>query len=572
MLLKRINLELFSLLILGLLAYAILFIRVGFLLGITINVLTLPVIVISYLIMVYLCVVLLNSYTKLNIDQSLAPYYFLSFLGFVIVMGFFTYGLGYTYDTSWDGQGYHQTAIIALRMGWNPILDSNINLLQELPSQIFAEGYPSAIWELQASIYAFTNKINSAKVINLVFGFVSFLLLYDFFSSIKIRWVFNTLLSFAVVFQPVYVLQLFTYMQDGLGYQLYVIAFVTLAKLAMNTSAYISIPVFALSQIFLVSSKYSNLPVALVLSIICGLLLGNRFLNKDYKMSLQLRYWLIAVAVIVGIFAFVPYGRNLLWHKAMFYPVNRPELLGAVEYNNVPSNLKGSNKLSLLFYGIFSRSQEVESGDPRSLYNIAILKWPFEFSWQEVLDGSSLFNNRVGAGGPLFSGIVFLSILFLLFCGFVTQNRNQRYAVYLGWFSIVLFCVLAVLTPNPNLLRYVSQLQLIPFVVIVPLITVFKKSYVNVFANLIAVLVLINVSLYAYGVVFHQHKVQKLINNQFSQMKESGKTYYVRAQQFYSNYALLSENNVAFYVADELRCGNVDTLVSAYTTTQFCSR
>lgn len=124
--------------------------------------------------------------------------------------------------------------------------------------------------------------------------------------------------------------------------------------------------------------------------------------------------------------------------------------MGSVRYNNVPNNLQNSSKLTLLFYGIFSRAQPKESGDPRNESNTAQLKFPFYFSDQEISDSAQLYNNRVGSGGPLFSGLVLLSICLIFLAYFKAANIQERYAVYASILALALIILLSLIAPTPN--------------------------------------------------------------------------------------------------------------------------
>jgi hypothetical protein len=480
--------------------------------------------------------------------------------------------LAKTYDLSWDGQGYHQTAVIALANGWNPIRSPAIQLRQHLPSQIYAEGYPSALWEIEASMYSMTGKINTAKVVNVLIGFVAVTVIYCLLRKMSFGKLLSAAISVLAAFQPVYVLQLLTFMGDGFGYQLLLIASAALTIAIISPKAYWTIGIFLIAEIFLVSTKYSHLPVAFILAFIFALVVLNRFLNKEYLFHNSTKIFICGIIVLSVIFAYVPYIRNGLAHNALFYPTNIPELMGGVRYNNIPANLRDKDRLTLLFYGMFSRAQSAESGDTRSPKNIVELKIPFTFSMTELKDSASLFNNRAGAGGPLYSGIVVLSIIFLMYCSFKAKNRNERYAVYTSYFCIAVILFLSLLSPTPNLLRFVNQLQIVPFAVLVPLYTAFKKVDVRLFTFFILLLVCINTSLYSGAVIQKNWTDTKQINEQFSEMRGSGKSYEVRAQHHYSSYIVLTEQQIPFTLVNTLRCHDIEALFASSTTTQYCTK
>lgn len=476
-----------------------------------------------------------------------------------------------TYDSSWDGQGYSQTAIIALANGWNPVYQSAINLGRRTPNQIFSEGYPTALWEIQAAIYAATGKINAAKVTSLYIGILAFIASYAALRKLSVNRAVSALIGSLLVLQPIYINQFFTFMQDGFCYALLIIAIASLLAFIKQMDEYFSVITFLSSEILLVSTKYSNLPAALLLGSIFFIVLGNRFLNRDYLFSFKTLIAGFVITALALLFATVPYVRNLYYHHALFYPTNIPDLMGAVDYNNIPMNLRETSKLNLLIYGIFSSSQTNKSGDPTNQENNANLKLPFTFSINEVQDSVGLFNNRVGAGGPLFSGIFLVAISALFAFSYVAKSKHTRYVMYAAFFSLSLFMLLAIFVPTPNLLRYSTQLQLVPFVTILSLMLGFKNKFAQFVAGLLLLGVAINSSLYGSIFINHTLKTTNKIKQQLSEMQQSGHQYQVVAHDHFSNYILLQENNIAFTAVETLTCENEQYLVVSDKSTSFCS-
>ncbi|HSA83622.1 MAG TPA: hypothetical protein VLF20_01930 [Patescibacteria group bacterium] len=563
------KIELSSFLSLSFLVFIVLFTRLGFLFDITITPYSL---VLSF---VTFCSLVVFLFTLVPVARLTLKSKLVSLSGFIvisIVVFFLSYPLARTFDLSWDGQGYHQTAIIALYDGWNPLKTDTISLKQTLPSQIFAEGYPSALWEIQANIYAAVGQINAAKVTNIALALIALGFLYSLLRTLTFGKFPAFVTSLLIVLQPVFLIQLLTYMQDGLGYQLILIALSSLILLMLKPKSHWPIVAFLFIELLLVSTKYSHLPVALLLGGFAFLVLVNRYLNKEFLFTKKKWLVIILLVGISGVFAYLPYGRNAIVHQALFYPTNIQELMGSVTYNNVPRNLNEHDKLGLLLYGMFSRSQTAMSGDPTNKENIATLKVPFTFSMQELTDGGRQFNNRVGAGGPLYSGLILLSFALLIVMSFAAQSQKERYAIYAAYIIVGLLLFLALLTPTPNLLRYTNQLQLIPFAVLIPLYAVFKRPLVKVIAGLTLILIAMNVTFFTYGVYQNNILENEKMNRQFAEMRDSGETYHVRAQHFYSNYVLLDEQNVPFTIVNDLDCTvEVKDLVSSSNTTHYCS-
>lgn len=561
------KLEQYITIFLGFFIFAVLFVRIGFFIGGTINPYTLIIIFLTY----FVSLIILYSSNIFEFKEKLSRYIPLVFLGLtVLFLGMLSLLLSNTYDTSWDGQGYHQSAVIALSSNWNPITDPSIDFTQTLPSQIFAESYPSALWELESLVYSLTNKINSAKVFNFAIAIIAGLMVYSLLRKLNLSIIFSSLISLLIVAQPVYLIQALTFMQDGFGYELLIIAAASLSIMAISRKDYWAILIFIMAELLLVTTKYSHLPLSVILGGLFLLIIINRIMNRDYRIN-KITISLFGLFVFASLVFFsLPYLRNQFHHNAMFYPTNIPELMGSVRYNNVPNNLQDSNKFTLLFYGIFSKAQSRESGDPRSQSNIAELKAPFIFTPAEVADSAELYNNRVGGAGPLFSGVVVLSILLTIFLYFKMETVKQRYAIYASLFGLIIIILLSLVAPTPNLLRYTNQLQLIPFALIIPIYSVFSKKYIKVFCYIIIALSAINVFLFSTSVITKTIAEHDQINKEMNELRSSEKIYQVRAQQFYSSYILLNEQNIKFTPVNNLTCGNVKNLVASSTTTQYC--
>lgn len=561
------KIEQYIIIFLGFFIFGITFIRLGFFIGATINEYTLPLIILSYLS----GLVIIYSSNIFNLKQGFEKYLPILFFSVTIfIFAVIAQLLGFTYDTSWDGQGYHQSAVIALSNNWNPLYDPSIDFAQVLPSQIFAEGYPSALWELEASVYSLTDRINSAKVFNFAIAFLAAVIVYSLTRKLKLPKILSVIISILIALQPVYLIQLLSFMADGFGYELLVIAACSLAIVAFSPKSYWAIATFLMAELFLVTTKYSHLPVSLVLGIIFGLIVFNRILNYDYRINKNSITFTILFVLTALIFATIPYFRNQFHHSAMFYPTNIPDLMGSVKYNNVPNNLQDSNKLSLLFHGIFSKAQTKESGDPRSETNVADLKIPFSFSPKEINDSATLYNNRVGGGGPFFSGLVVLSLILVTYLYIKAESKKQRYAIYASLFTFMIIIVLSLLAPTPNLLRYTNQLQLIPFAVIIPIYAVFNKPFIKIFCFIILAVSAVNLILFGSAIFAKSISEANAMNKQMADLRKTDLTYQVKAQQFYSSYILLKEQNVKFEITDSLKCQKVERLFSSSTTTQYC--
>jgi len=71
------------------------------------------------------------------------------------------------YDVSWDGQVYHQQAVLALAEGWNPFWDAPLSIAAR-PDNIWINHYPKAAWIAQAILFRATGSLEAAKGLQLL--------------------------------------------------------------------------------------------------------------------------------------------------------------------------------------------------------------------------------------------------------------------------------------------------------------------------------------------------------------------------------------------------------------------
>ncbi|MCM3560192.1 hypothetical protein M4D57_16620 [Brevibacillus borstelensis] len=153
---------------------------------------------------------------------------FLSTLaGLALVLGISLYVSAHTYDLSWDGQTYHQEAIILLKDGWNPVYeqleaptDAELAKLQgrELLTvfELWINHYSKGSWLLDSLLYKVTDQIEVSKIFNFILLFASF-----FLSAAAMLTAFPAkpkravILSLLLACNPVVVTQLITFYIDG---------------------------------------------------------------------------------------------------------------------------------------------------------------------------------------------------------------------------------------------------------------------------------------------------------------------------------------------------------------------
>lgn len=476
-------------------------------------------------------------------------------------------GLSYCYDTSWDGQEYQQSGVIALSQGWNP-WHSNSLPIQVPAGEKYVLGYPKTTWLIQATVYKFTGKLQSAPITNIAVSFASALLVLGLLRRLKIDNKWCWIISFLAVAQIHFLQQLPTFMADGYSYELSLAAIASLILLMLERDKRLPLVAFLCSWILLAGAKFSNL-------FICAVL-GAAALIYFYKIQIfsqkQLLKIIAVFAIIGGLILWVPYGKNILTYHSLVYPQNQAGESAKLRFDNVPNNLKKDNRVALLFYGIFSGTEPSIAGNPTSTYNVARLKLPFTFKKFEIHEVNN-FQGRVGSGGFLFSGIFLVTIL--LFAALLWR-RPQFAAPHILAGGIVLASLIiisALIIPVPNKLRYSPLITLLPVIVLTLLLNIKnKKMWVKIASFAITVLLCLNILVSLSSLITGRVRDSRAISTQLKTLRESGKTYDVQVANFYSHYVRLQEGGVHFVPVKKLTCPNPQELQFSYGTTLFCAK
>lgn len=548
--------ELSAFFALGFIFFEVIWAHLGFVFGHSLSALTLP------LSFSFYC--LLISFALFFVDQKNRFSYAVSYILFTvfsIIMLFYAAKIfPATYDTSWDGQGYHSNGIISFAEGWNPIYQPELPF--KFPdASIFVRGYPKALWLIQSSIYQTIGFLDAAKITNLLALLVAAIFVFRFLQKLKIASALSLIISLLLVLQPPFFMQLTSFMADLFSYQMLLIAISALGIYILETSVGLSLAVFVIALCFLMGTKFSNLPLAGVLGLIFLYFSFRKFQSRRFISG----YWLSILMASALIFNFIPYGTNYLHYGYPFYPSQLPEIRQSYQSDNTPQNLVGVSSPVKLFYSIFSASQlrRMSKNHPQ---NLAVLKLPFTFTVPEIRAAASIYNDRVGAAGPLFSGVVVLSLIVFLILLFKDRKTSLVIAVI-----IVLGLVLALVNPAPNLLRYHGQLILVPFFIIITIFTLYKSSKLLTFLALLILLTLHLNTVMFDTAVFHRIATEsQLINHQLAQMKNSFQPNIIKSNNFFSSYIRLKENQIPFVVADMLPCPNPQTLVETHSTVYYC--
>lgn len=475
-------------------------------------------------------------------------------------------GMNHFYDTSWDGQDYQQSGVIALANGWNPWHNDNLPI--NLPGAgEYVRGYPKSIWLLQASIYKLTGHLQMAPVTNVVFGLLALILVFAALRRVGVSKGWSWIISVLAIFEVHFMQQATTFMADGYSYQLSLIAIAGFVLLVYDAGKKWPLAIVLASLLLLAGGKFSNMFVCALLGLAVLVYL---YRQQAYKMP-DMRTLLMGFMVIAAVFLWVPFGTNIVRYHSPIYPQNQTSEGDKLRFDNVPNNLKSANRFELLFYGIYSATEPSNAGNPTSPYNVAQLKAPFTFHKYEIRETNN-FQGRVGSGGILFSGIFTLAMLCLAILWLAkvpTAGRQQlaRISVVIG-----LIIAAALIIPVPNKLRYSPLITLIPLLVTVALVSIRGKQrkWARPLAILLVIVVACNTIVAAGALVQGRTKDSRAVRSQIMRFNNSGHRYQVFVGSFYSNYTRLQDAGVPVDRVTSLSCHKPIKLEASYGTTLLC--
>jgi hypothetical protein len=430
-------------------------------------------------------------------------------LVFVTGLSVFFFALsGHFYDFSFDGQWYHQDAIILLKNGWNPFYD--LPILDEVASgknANYINCYPKAPWTINACVYATTGAIEYAKFYQLV------LLAASFFFSIhySLRWfslslVSASLLSFVIAFSPVVVGQSLSFYVDG---QLAIFSLLSLFFICdWITNFEKKVPLFLLGLclIYFINIKFTGLIYSLVFLFFAFSWVLWKDRGSVLKMVLKLS---VVMTVAIFIFGYCTYGTNMLRKGHPFYPImgknNEGKEIASSQY---PKNFFGKNRFEKFYLASLAlpnyTAPNTHPSIPKELFTSNVVKasLPYYRNHQPV---------EMSAMGPLQAELLVLLLpLFLL--SFLFYRKSW---IYILFFGLVTSCVIQ---PECWNYRYVPQLLYIYLLVILPVL-LSKYWLVKFYGHLLLLGFMISF-MFAH-IQYYQWNVEKtaLLNKSFSALK-----------------------------------------------------
>jgi len=446
-----------------------------------------------------------------------------------IVVGSLLVG-GAVLDTSFDGQWYHQEAMVQMADGWNPVYgELTPSDLGDEQARLQINGYPKASWLWGLALYRFTGGIEYTKALSFplmaaAFAITAAALLG--FGGLSRRVAILTALAAAA--NPVAITQTLNSQLDGDLVSLFLIAGASLVLAARDGGrdvlAALVMAIAIAINLKLTAAPY--LAIIVVGSLLLMLVATRRPVPRRVLVAIA-RGFLIGGLVL----GFHPYVTNLWRHGHPLYPIMGPDKDVLIQPSSV-------NRLTLAARSVFSPSRQFGRDRPvEESLSENPLKMPFTVTEEEIA-AFRYPDVRGGGLGPLYGGLLIVAAALLIALGFA----GRRWLV-VGGLAVIPLVVTVLILPHPWFARLVPQGWLIPLVLI-PVVWAAGGRAARLLAWTALITALINVSLVTvgYGPATLRHSA--LIKHRLQQLRRLPQPIALNLSPFQSNRARLAESGL----------------------------
>ncbi len=443
---------------------------------------------------------------------------------------------GLVFDGSYDGMYYHKQAVITLKEGWNPIFESSASadiFANYLDLSLWLDNYPKGLWTFSAAIYSVTNRIETAKAVNILPLISVFAAAFDVLRLFNIRGAKRVILSLLFALNPVFICQLFTFYNDLTVGSLIILAALVGIKIYKESAAGADYLTLFLVMALSCTVKFTA-PLFVGLTLlafgICCL-----FKWRDRRILRPVAAVVGACVFGVAVLGAQPYVTHLINGQNIIFPIlgeNKTDIMN----DNPPSGFEGRPAPVNLAVSLASRVCN-------DINERARLKIPFSIHKDELLYMSNA-DVRVSGFGVWFGGILLLA--FLAFLVLIFRRKTDGVVLI----PIVLFTILALLFSESWWARYASFIYYIPLFLLTALFGaddggIFEKCL----AYALCAAFLVNAAVVSYSVAVGSANVTAFINRRLDDVAAQDKKVILRVNDFTSHVKLFSERGIDFEVS-----------------------
>lgn len=370
---------------------------------------------------------------------------------------------GSFYDTSFDGNWYHQDAMYLLENGWKPVY----KVLEESEtsySQKYLNHFPNSSWVAGAFIYKITGNIECAKGLNLLLLLALIGPAFSLYNKLlKGQSLAAFLLALATAANPILLMNLGNTYADGQVAALFTLALIFGCLQILDTGwvmGFLALLAAAiLANLKFTSAAYAFLLVSAGLAYLWHL--------KAYSIRKIITIGLGWGLFTYGILGFSPYLSNWLRMGHPLYPLSE----GRAKFFNpesiYPANFLAKNPVQNFFYSLYAKpvwSRNPEQAQLKTLFGKTPLS-SYEVGMPEL-----------AAMGPLAAEL--FTLLLPLFVLAMWRSKKAERNYFLLLIGLVMLTVF--INPEAWIMRYVPQFWL---VFTLMLLAIFRQSLVQTEKN-----------------------------------------------------------------------------------------
>lgn len=439
------------------------------------------------------------------------------------------------YDLSYDGQTYHMETIVLLKNGWNPF---KTLLPQKNYLYLYINHYPRAVELPQSTIYSLIGRIEATKSINFVLLTATFCLCLSYLLGLnKLSNLKCILLSFVATFNPVAVNQLISTYVDGQMALLFLSFFIASLYVLKKSS---STNLILLGSIIVITANIKF--TSLVYICIFAFAFAVWILFTRNKQLIRRTFLGLGLSGFISIFivGFHPYVINTVDFKHPFYPLMGSKKMDIITVN-IPKGLQHKNAAGKFFTSLFAHTDNLMNDNERDVE----LKIPFTFNKIDIVSAPKI-DARVAGFGPMFSGILLLSVVLFIvsffFPGDTRVLRGFSYFIFVIAFSVFIM-------PDSWWARYVPQLWFLPVGILLGFELYSRTGKAGILKFMIYAALTINIGFTFIGFGWN-FIMSRLVDYQLEKLKASRQPVEVQWDICSTNYVRFQENGIKFIEKD----------------------
>lgn len=434
------------------------------------------------------------------------------------------------YDVTYDGQSYHQEGIYQLKNGWNAsktLLPKSVNMA------LYVNHYGKGVEIPQSTLYALTNRIESAKATNFILFVGVFCLTLSVLLGLnKLTTVKCVLIAVIATCNPIIINQLISTYVDGQLTLMIQCFFVAVIWLIAGTS-YSNLFLFSSVIIIGTNVKFTGLVYVIIFTV--AFLAWLLFTKKMQLFKKVICASILSGAMAVLVVGYNPYVVNTVKFSHPFYPLMGKQKVDIVGYN-LPAGFAEKSGMNRLFTSLFSHTDNQIANEQKA----AGLKIPFMISKNDAINAFKV-DTRLAGFGPFFSGILLLSIVTL---GLLLAEPGKFITIKNMLYFMMVIVAAVLIMPESWWARYVPQFWYLPIIVILTT-ELYAGNKLKVLKFLLYLFIVLDVSLcfMSFGWNF---MMTALTNHQIAKLQASHQTIVVQFGDLKANRIRLKENHIPY--------------------------